>query len=116
MRDQVLEAAAARLEITNRFLDLRQVLHLNQVSYARLFGLSKQGLSQLELNNGRSKMNLPTILMVGYILKEITHNSHFFKFDKEQQEKVLELQDMIFAFVNRNTINKEDIEKMLYNL
>ncbi len=93
---------ANRLDITNEFLALRGVLQLNQTSYAKLFGMSKQALSKLESAAGRAKMSLPSLVMISYISRAIIQSPYFRNLSEPQREKVKRLNAMCCEYLDIN--------------
>lgn len=104
---------ANRLDITTEFLALRSVLKLNQASYAKLFGMSKQALSKLEMSAGQSKMTFASILMISYSLKSITHHQCFNNFSEEQKDATFRLLNNITNFLISNSLNEEETNLIL---
>ena len=105
--------AANRLDITNEFLALRSILRLNQVSYAKLFGMSKQALCKLESAMGQARMTFPSILMVSYTLASIIDHPNFSNFSEQQKQAVLNLNRVICEFIKRNKLDDKATNAIL---
>ncbi len=116
MEAQLMEDANNRLDITNMFLELRGVLHLNQISFAKLFGMSKQALSKLELAEGQAKMTFPSILMISYTLSFIMQHHCFENFNKSQKEAVINLYEIISKYVEATKPSQEETNAILNSI
>lgn len=113
MEAQLMDESNNRRYITNMFLELRNILGLNQVSFARLFGMSKQSLSKLELSMGKAKMTFPSILMISYTLSYIIQHNCFNNFNIEQKQAIINLDETILKYVEETKPDQEVTDAIL---
>lgn len=116
MEAQLMEDANNRLDITNMFLELRGILRLNQISFAKLFGMSKQALSKLESAMGQAKMTFPSILMISYTLISIMQHPCFENFNIHQKEAVTNLYEVISKYIEDTKPDEEVTNAILSSI
>ncbi len=100
--------------ITKKFLQLREILGLNQATFAYLFQMSRQAFSKLEKCEENAKMNFSTIFVIFHILDTIVEHENFKNMNEEQKEAIIEVKEDISIYLNKKTKYTKVINDILY--